>query len=426
MNPYFERLGRTVYERWQRKNFSLPAFSSVAVKALNELPPSEYVDLPELIRDFLLDDEQPFQTSSGFGQPELIVHDNPRFYIQVLFWLDGTTDIHQHVFSGAFHVMAGSSLHSTFDFENPIPVTARFQLGDLKLRETRLLETGTTVPIVSGPHCIHSLFHLETPSVTVVVRTHSDPGTDPQFTYLPPHVAIDPVHHDALTMRRKQLLDVLETTGDESYPDLVLEMLGALDLERGFLVLQNCVSLLRSLGAWDKAWNRFSKKHGNQASRLSPVLDEIIRRDAIVSMRSMIEDVEHRFFLALLLNIPERDVILKMVGLRFPGKPLETIMRWAAELIQISETGAWLLDARLPESTDGETDTGELQEASLSALRQFISGVSNSGHSGFLKKRELSVLRAVFENSSWRVLAAPSVSVSDTSLRSRAKRSPKG
>jgi hypothetical protein len=86
--------------------------------------------------------------------------------------------------------------------------------------------------------CIRS-FHLDTPSATVVVRTQTDPGTGPQFTYLPPHLAIDPIQDDALTMRRKQLLDVLEKTGDPAYPELLSAILAELDFERGFFILQN-------------------------------------------------------------------------------------------------------------------------------------------------------------------------------------------
>ena len=219
MDPFFKKLGDSVYDQWKKQNFDLTLFPEIARKALEKSNLAKRVDLTELIHEFLLRDEQPFQTSSGFGQPELIAYDNPKFYIQLLFWLDGTTDIHQHEFSGAFHVMEGSSIHSHYDFVNVRTVTPHFRIGDLKLKNVQILETGSTVPITSGKSCIHSLFHLETPSVTVVLRTHSDPGTGPQFTYLPPHVALDPVHHDALTMRRKQLLDVLERTGA---PDLSL------------------------------------------------------------------------------------------------------------------------------------------------------------------------------------------------------------
>src|SRR4029077_2159339 len=124
-----------------------------------ERPPSENVDLSALVKGFLLNDEQPFQTQSGFGQPELVVYDDPRFYIQVLFWLEGTTDIHQHEFSGAFHVLEGSSIHAHFAFENPQPISAHFRVGDLRMKDFQFLETGRTVPIVSGRDYIHSLFH---------------------------------------------------------------------------------------------------------------------------------------------------------------------------------------------------------------------------------------------------------------------------
>jgi hypothetical protein len=250
---------------------------------LNEQPPASNVDVAALIREFLLNDEQPFQTQSGFGEPELVVYDDPRFYIQILFWLDGSTDIHQHKFSGAFHVLVGSSIHSRFEFESSEPVSAHLRVGQLRMTETHLLETGSTVPIVSGHSHIHSLFHLDTPSISVVIRTHSDPGTGPQFTYLPPHLAVDPFHQDALTTRRKQLLDVLEKMDDPAYPELLIEMLNELDFERGFFILQNGVGYLRSLERWEECLETFRQKHGRLAENVAPTLDEIIRRDGLSS-----------------------------------------------------------------------------------------------------------------------------------------------
>ena len=176
MNPYFEKLGRTVSERWQQENFSLEAFPELARIALEESPPSGNVDPDEMIHEFLINDDQPFQSQSGFGQPELVAFNHPRFYIQILFWLEGTTEIHQHEFSGAFHVMRGSSLHSEFDFTGARSITPHLRIGNLGLKQFELLETGRTVPITSGQECLHSLFHLDTPSVTVVVRTQHDPG----------------------------------------------------------------------------------------------------------------------------------------------------------------------------------------------------------------------------------------------------------
>jgi hypothetical protein len=355
MAAFFVDLGRRVRERWQAADFSLAAFPDIAQAALEENPPAKRVDLTALTRAFLRDDEQPFQTASGFGQPELVVFDDPRFYIQLLFWLDGTTQIHQHEFSGAFHVLQGSSLHAEFAFANVRPVTAHFRLGDLQLTGTELLETGRTVPITSGAGSIHSLFHLETPSVTVVVRTHSDPGTGPQFTYLPPHVAVDPFFSDALTTRRLQLLDVLDRTGAGDYGEIVRGMVAALDYERGFFTLQNCLDALRQRGEWEETWNVFAEKHGTLAAYAAPTLEEILWRDRLVNLRGSIEDADHRFFLALLLNVAQASDILRLVAGRFPGDPVTTVLGWAEELSESSDAGTWILDAEYP---DEEADEG--------------------------------------------------------------------
>src|SRR4051812_36485425 len=306
MHTFFNELGITVLERWKRENFSLGRFPEIARAALDERPPAKRVDLAAFFRDFLLSEHQPFQTDSDFGEPELVVYSHPRFYIQLLFWLDGTTAIHQHEFSGAFHVMHGSSIHAHYEFERAQSVTPYLRVGNVRVKKIDLLESGRTLPIVSGQGTVHSLFHLDSPSVTVVVRTQHDPGTGPQFDYLPPHIAIDPHFSDKLMIRRKQLLDVLEQAEDTGYGELVMEMIADLDFERGFSVLHHCMESLQQLGQWEPVLRAFEKKHGALAAGVAATLKEGVRRSVIASMRSAITEPEHRFFLALLMNAPSR------------------------------------------------------------------------------------------------------------------------
>lgn len=406
MDSFFTELGQTVLTRWKDANFSLPEFPRIATSALQKRPPAKHVDLSKLARSFLLDDGQPFQSQSGFGQPELIVYDNPRFYIQILFWLEGTTDIHQHMFSGAFHVLQGSSIHSRFSFDHAQSISAHLRVGDLRMTGTQLLETGSTEPIVSGREYIHSLFHLDTPSATVVVRTHSDPGTSPQFTYLPPHLAVDPDHYDTLTQRRKQLLDVLEACEDSAYPDLTIQMIRQLDFERGFFILQNGLPHLRRIDRWDEVWRVFARKHGKLSESVATTLDEIVRRDGLVALRGEITEVEHRFFLALLLNVPTRSDILAMVAQRFSGNPAKTILRWAEELIETSDFGTQILDAHFPE--DLEVPNDEQPQIFISALRHLL-GDQKPGRKGGEPMNEgtREKIRHSLLNSSLRALIAP-------------------
>ena len=403
MSSFFSDLGNEVLKHWKKENFCLGKFPAIAQTLLEKRPPSANVDLSAFLRDFLLNDAQPHQTDSNFGQPEIVVYDHPRFYIQMLFWLDGTTAIHQHEFSGAFHVMAGSSIHAQFEFHNAQPITPYFHIGDLKMTGVSLLEKGCTVPIVSGSSCIHSLFHLDSPSVTVVVRTQNDPGTSPQFNYLPPHIAYDPVFSDTLMIRRKQVLDVLETTGDASYAELVLKMIRELDFERGFHTLQNSMIALQQLGVWQNVFSAFQKKHGQLASGVEATLQECVRRDTIKSLRGSITDPGHRFFLALLLNVPKKADLLSLIAQRFPDEPpLETILRWAEELLEETYYGVAILDAVFPEAL--EIDLEEQPAILIAALRRFIdpSAMLPKG----ISRKILAPILDTFRKSSLRVLSA--------------------
>lgn len=372
MEAFFKELGDTVLKQWKQENFSLAKFPAIAVAALEAKPPAKKVKLVPLMHDFLLNDSQPNQTDSPFGEPELIVYSHPRFYIQLLFWLDGTTAIHQHEFSGAFHVMHGSSIHAQYAFDKARSITPYLRVGDLRMKDIELLETGRTVPIISGQEDIHSLFHLDTPSVTVVVRTQHDPGAAPQFNYLPPHVAFDPYFNDGLMTRRKQLLDVLAQIEDPSYGELIRKMIADLDFERGFSILYHCMENLQQIGQWDTAMAAFEKKHGSIADGIAATLKENVRRSTIKTLRSTVLEPEHRFFLALLMNAPTRSHLLALVERRFRRQsPIDVVMRWAEELTEVSEFGLTMLDASFPESIVCEP--GEQLELFLLAFRHFLS-----------------------------------------------------
>jgi hypothetical protein len=399
MDTFFKELGDAVLSAWKRENFSLPKFPKIAAAALDKMPPAKRVDLPALMRDFLLREDHPPQTDSPFGEPELVVYHHPQFYIQLLFWMDGTTAIHQHSFSGAFHVMHGSSIHAHYKFEKAKPVTPHLSVGDVRMTGIEILETGRTVPIISGKETIHSLFHLDSPSVTVVVRTQHDAGTGPQFNYLPPHVAVDPLHSDLLTLRRMQLLDVLEHLEDADYPTLVMNMLADLDFERGFYVLQHCMGTLQQMDEWDAAVKLFLKKHGAIAAGVAETLHEEVRRSNIKAMRGSVFEPEHRFFLALLMNAPTRADLLKLIAQRYPKQPPATVvLRWAGELMEATDEAVTILDAMFPESLGIDRDSQP--DLFLAAFEYFMNGAKKLPKElGGLRPADLKSLRAAFGES---------------------------
>ena len=177
-----------------------------------------------------------------------------------------------------------------------------------------------------------------------------------------------------------------------------------LDFERGFFILQNGVGYLQSLGAWEESLQIFRQKHGRLAEFVAQTLDEIIRRDGLVELRRSVTEAEHRFFLALLLNVPARRDILSLVAQRFPGAPADTVLRWIEDLTETSEFGTSILDAEFPPAMPVELPP----EVIWSALRYFVEGGDADAPTDAvpMPPADLQELRAAFLRSSLRALVA--------------------
>lgn len=97
-----------------------------------------------------------------------------------------------------------------------------------------------------------------------------------------------------------------------------------------------------------------------------------------------------------------------MISKKHRGAPLATITRWAGELLQVTDTGIWLLDAVFPEEL--ALDPEDQPQVFLAALRYFLGDGKVSSVLNTLKKAEVARMRAALANSSWKsLLVTPSI-----------------
>src|SRR5690606_9259923 len=114
----FKRLGDDIELAWRELNFDELALPGVAKQKLAEFQLPVSVSPWDVVAWTLARPQLPHQhdVPAAFGEPPITIYNSNRFHIDVYFWFTGTTATHQHGFSGAFQVMSGSSIHSTFRF----------------------------------------------------------------------------------------------------------------------------------------------------------------------------------------------------------------------------------------------------------------------------------------------------------------------
>ena len=350
----FQKLGANVETLWRDKDYSETLFPAIAERALREFNLPEKVSAWDTINWALGEDELHSQhdPTAKFGDPPLTLYSSSRFHIDIYFWLDGTTSIHQHGFCGAFQVLLGSSIHSHYDFKTREIVNTFVHLGELNLDECELLKVGDVRQILAGREFIHALFHLDQPSATIVIRTYRSPLHHPQFDYRKPFLAVDPFFNDPTMTKKLQSLSMLLRAKHPDADQAVANLLENADFQSSLTILSGIKYLLEDsyldrLFELSSAENRFEKvfeivrkRHGTLAEPLPKVFAEAERIHKITHRRSYITDPEQRFFLALLLNVEGKQRIKSLVKARFPeDDPVEKILDWVSALSKIKVVG---------------------------------------------------------------------------------------
>lgn len=343
MIDYVQRLGDRVTDAWRAHDYDLDRLPELALEALREDPPHRHVDVTAILRWLATTTQLPPQPSlaSRFGEAgvELYIGGDNRLLIQALFWIDGTTSIHEHAFAGAFAVLAGSSVHSEFRFAVEDRLGPGVRIGELEHRHSELLERGDVRAI--RPALVHSLFHLERPSVTIVVRSIGAPGHTQQLDYRRPHVAIDRALIAPAVRRRIAALQMLAQLDAAEHDRVLQEMLACACASEAYVLLDAAIDdrLLRAPRSEHHAWLDRQlavarARHPRLDDRIAAVFHERLRESQIIALRERVHDAELRFFLALLLNVPRRDLVLRLIERRHPGAdPRDTVVRLVRALL---------------------------------------------------------------------------------------------
>lgn len=350
----FQKLGAEVEQLWRDKSYDETIFPAIAAEALEAANLPRKVSAWEVIEWTLGQTVLPEQRdlAGRFGDPPITLYNSPRFHIDVYFWLEGTTAIHQHSFCGAFQVMHGSSIHSHYEFEPHEKLNFFTEIGAMNLKTVEYLEVGKVRQIAAGRQYIHGLFHLDQPSATIVVRTHRSPLSLPQFSYYKPSLAIDPFFEEPNTTKKMQCLTALIRSNHPETDKHIGALLEASDFQTSFTILSNVRGYFKgnqldrmfNTGASEKRFDALleivNKRHGARAEVFPKIFAHQEKVGEIIKRRGFVKEPEHRFFLALLMNVEGKERILSLIRERFPAAdPIEKILDWTFDLAQTRVLG---------------------------------------------------------------------------------------
>lgn len=295
----FKDLGQQVDQQWRSKNYNKKFFPQIAHDALSLSKLNTKITFSEIIALGLHGDPSinQWQENSPFGDLQLIPYRDNNFYIEILVWKNGSTSIHDHGFSGAFMVLDGKSINARYTFDVQEEINTNFKIGQLHGEQFELLHPGDVREIQAGRALIHAVYHLQEPTVSIVVRTYQDDWVMPQLEYRGNRIAV----HQKLNnefLNKIRTLRVLQTLDHNLFLNMAKAHIIDANVDEKYWLWR---SFFASLDTPDF----ISATLSDTEMFIIDVLRKEERIQSLLNLKRTITDIHFKYFIDLIINIPE-------------------------------------------------------------------------------------------------------------------------
>ena len=147
-----------------------------------------------------------------------------------------------------------------------------------------------------------------------------------------PWLAVDPFYKAPRLERNLQISNAIKEVDRPRYVDTLARLIPATDLYTTYRYMRQYYECPTRNDERAGLAALVRTAHGERGDRLIACLEQVAHDGFLIDKRKQLRDRDHRFFVALLLNVPDRDTILRLIQSRYPGDPVEHVVRWIGEL----------------------------------------------------------------------------------------------
>ena len=308
----FNSLGESIRKEWSKENYNEDMLPSIAARQLKKFSLHESISASDVLNQALNVDSaiSAHQVHSPFGDLQLIPYRHNKFYIEILYWAQGTTSIHDHAFSGAFYVLEGSSINVQYDFQFQDKINHHFHLGALKEAVSTRLQKGSVQEIASGRKFIHAVYHLKNPTISIVVRTYQNDDAMPQLEYRGRHIALVSDLSPDLTKKIQALKFILKDVNKDSL-QIFIDVLNSSPQDDQYWILRTFYSwLIKS----DHISECLSHMTDENSERILTTIHEEYLLTRVIETHASISDPEVKEIVAVIMNLPTWQSIIEFLS----------------------------------------------------------------------------------------------------------------
>lgn len=364
-----DELAQSAEARWREVNYSEDAFPDIATKVFEEVGAHRRLTTSRVLQAVLAPWASPRSQIRHPSSGIVTLYTGTRFQILGHLWVDSVGSAHQHGWVGAYQMVDGSSLSAHFEFEEHHRLRSEIRLGQLRTTHLSYLRSGDIVPVHAGHRLIHSLSHVERPSLSISLR--SVDRTASTLDYARPGICYPMGSMERDIEDRLRCLDVLLQTDEAAWEEALGTLVQEHNIVTTFYALRQA-SLNRRLIP-ERVLEMARRQHGPLFDYMERSLGSFLLTSKIEGLRRTIQDHDLRFFLGVLYLAENRGEVLQLFALRHGD---EDPTRWLGSCLAklLIDTGDG--DAGDGDSGDGDDDDMEMPEGVVEGLGRLAMGQS--------------------------------------------------
>lgn len=331
---YFKEIGEKLSARCGEGGLG-DNFPDLAAKVLGEFPVPANIGI-EFMADWALGKEKlPEQVNfhSGFGEPALVVYEEPRFFAEVLFWFPSRTSIHSHGFYGAYRVLAGYSIEAEFAYHRESEPVPGIQMGELEPTGLRLITPGDISRILPEEAFIHTVMHMGNPSLTLVIRNR---GGLVQYDYSMNGLGVNAYQDSPTHVRQAEVLSAYHEANPGGFENRLLKFLQTGTAHRMARILNEMEHELDERFLNGRLRDLAVKRFGPVGRAIIESLNRTIRGNHLWNEVAATADPASQLRTALQDLFPKNKKLLSVLRRTFPDRdPEEVLTSWGERVRKI-------------------------------------------------------------------------------------------
>lgn len=241
------------------------------------------------------------------------------------YWFDDIATPHHHAWTGFFMNLKGRVIHSVYDFISQEYIGPHLAFGKLENHTTELITEGMAVPVLPGAGYIHSLWHVDSPCISLSVRIKSAKFTPDALTLDYDRwsgTAFCVSQRDDVSQLYKWLLLLLKIDKAHYYR-VVDDIIAQEDVTTVILLLSTVMNTEMDLGLAEYINDQSSEKAPDLQKRYGTFAEGLARNRLFTSIRFNVLDSELRGLFGALYLARDRWHFLTIISLLFPDQQPE-------------------------------------------------------------------------------------------------------